>query len=74
MKIYTIETGQSRGYDIYLGHVIVANDEAEVRQLAKNESADEGGKIWDSAKVTECGDYTCDRTEPFILLSDFNAG
>lgn len=73
MKIYTIEHGQG-GWDSFHGHVIVANSEQEVRDIAKEKSADEGEEVWDTADVLECGDYTCDRKEPFVLLSDFNAG
>ena len=73
MKIYTIEH-EEFNYDAYLGHTVVANSESEVRELAKEISADEGKDIWDSAKVEEHGEYTCHRTEPFILMSDFRAG
>lgn len=73
MKIYTIEH-EVFNYDAYLGHVIVANSEDEVREIAKSISADEGKDIWNIAKVEEHGDYTCHRTEPFVLLSDFRAG
>ena len=73
MKIYTIKH-EVFNYDAYLGHVIVANSEDEVREIAKNKSADEGKEVWETAKVEEHGDYTCHRTEPFVLLSDFRAG
>ena len=73
MKIYTIEH-EVFNYDAYLGHVIVANSEDEVREIAKSKSADEGKEVWNNAKVEECGEYTCHRTEPFVLLSDFRAG
>ena len=73
MKIYTIEH-KNLSYDAYMGHTVVANSESEVRELAKGISADEGKAIWDSAKVEEHGEYTCHRTEPFILMSDFRAG
>ena len=73
MKIYTIEH-EVFNYDAYLGHVIVANSEDEVREIAKSKSEDEGKDIWNTAKVEEHGDYTCHRTEPFVLLSDFRAG
>ena len=73
MKIYTIEHEEFK-YDAYLGHVIVANSEDEVREIAKSKSADEGKEVWNTAKVEECGEYTCHRTEPFVLLSDFRAG
>jgi hypothetical protein len=73
MKIFSI-THDKWGYDCYSGHIIVANNEIEVRELAKKGSADEGNDIWDVATVTIEGDYTGNKTEPFKLLSDFNAG
>lgn len=73
MEIYTIEH-EEFSYDAYMGHVVVANSEEEVRQLAKNIAADEGKEIWDKAVVYVCGEYTGHRTEPFILLSDYRAG
>ncbi len=73
MKIYKIEH-EKFACDSYMSHVVVANSEDEVRQLAKNTSADEGKDVWDDAKVEECGEYTRHRTEPFILMSDFRAG
>jgi len=73
MKIFTIEHTEFC-YDSYGGHVIVANSEEEVREIAKNKAENEGKEVWNIAKVEVCGDYTCHRTEPFILLSDFRAG
>lgn len=73
MKIYTIEHKEFE-YDSFLGHVIVANNEKEVIELAKKDNADEGEKVWDTATIEKHGDYTCDRTKPFILMSDFRAG
>ena len=73
MKIYKIEHDEF-GYDIYFAHIIVANSKFEVVLMAKNKAAEEGAKIWDTAKIEECGEYTGAMTEPFILLSDFNAG
>lgn len=73
MKIFTIEHTKFC-YDSYGGHIIVANSEVEVREIAKNKAADEGEEVWDTAKVELCGDYTCHRTEPFILLSNYRAG
>jgi hypothetical protein len=67
-------THMFRSIEDEINHVVVANSEEEVRQLAKGISADEGKDVWDNAKVEECGVYTCHRTEPFILLSDFRAG
>jgi len=73
MKIFSI-THNRWGYDCYSGHIIVANNENEVRELAKKVSAGEGNDIWDVATVMIEGDYTGNKTEPFKLLSDFNAG
>ena len=73
MNIYTIKH-ENFEYDSYMGHVIVANSELEVREITKKKSADEGKEVWETAKIEECGKYTCHRTEPFILLSDFRAG
>ena len=73
MKIFLIEHDEFN-YDAYLGHVIVANDETEVRKLAKEGSADEGKEVWDKATVTIEGEYTGTKTEPFKMLCDFRAG
>lgn len=73
MKIFLI-THDKSGYDIYSGHVVVANSESEVRDIAKEIAADEGKETWDAATVTIQGDYTGSSTCPFVLLSDFNAG
>lgn len=73
MKIFFI-THNKWDYNCYLGHVIVANNETEVRELSKKNSASEGIDIWDNATVTVIGEYTGNETKPFILLSDFRAG
>jgi hypothetical protein len=73
MKIYLIRHTEF-DYDAYMAHVIVANNENEVIELAKKGSADEGKDIWDKATITEEGDYSGTKTEPFKLLSDFRAG
>ena len=73
MKIYTIEHDEFN-YDAYLGHVIVANDKKEVREIAKKGSADEGKEVWDKAKIIIEGEYTGKKKEPFTMLSDFRAG
>lgn len=56
MKIFSI-THDKWGYDCYVGHIIVANNEIEVRELAKEGSADEGNHIWDVAPITIEGGY-----------------
>lgn len=73
MKIYLIEHKKT-DFDCYMGHVIVANNETEVRELAKKGYADEGEDVWNKATVTEEGNYSGKIKKPFKLLSDFNAG
>lgn len=73
MNIFSIKHDQG-GYDCYSSHIIVANNEKEVRNLAKEEAADEGIDVWDTATVKVEGNYTGNKTEPFIMLSDFHAG
>lgn len=73
MKIYTIKHDENE-YDSFLSHAIVANTELEVRCLAKLDPGDEGEEIWDTAKIEEQGEYTGNKTEPFILMSVFRAG
>jgi hypothetical protein len=72
MQIYLIKH-KEKGHDIYCGHVIVAKNISQVRQLAMDNSADEGEEIWQNAVVSIVGVYTGNATNPFILLSDFNA-
>lgn len=73
MKIYKVEHDKFE-YDSFMGHVIVANSKEEARQIAKIKHADEGTRAWDNAEIEECGEYTGEKTDPFILLSDFHAG
>ncbi|WP_374440475.1 hypothetical protein [Epilithonimonas sp.] len=73
MKIYTIQHDK-KDWDCYMGHVIVANNHEEVRKLAKDIAEDEGVEIWNDAIIEECGEYTSQRNEPFILMSDFKNG
>lgn len=42
--------------------------------VIKIQAAVEGTKAWDNAEIEECGEYTGEKTAPFILLSDFHAG
>lgn len=73
MKIYKIDHKEFN-YDAYMGHVIIANTEDEVRKLAQDKFADEGKDVWVVANIECHGQYTGKETTPFILLSDFNAG
>jgi len=50
MKIYGIfqPTGH---YNVFAGHIIVANSEDEIRNIAKDKAAAEGRKIWNTVDV-----------------------
>lgn len=77
MKIYAIWRMHGEHdwvYDCNNAHVIVANNEYEVRDLAIKKAADEGEEVWKNAPIQVFGDYTGSLTEPFILLTDFHAG
>jgi len=73
MKIYSIGHKEWT-HDCYSDFVIVANNEAEVREMAKEMSADEGEAVWETAEIDEEGVYTGKHTEPFCLLASFHAG
>jgi hypothetical protein len=74
MNIYLIERD---AFDFliceYNAHVIVANDEVEVRKVAKRTDSNKETD-WDKAKITLQGIYTGERKNPFIILSDFDNG
>ena len=73
MYIYTI-AHESYDYDAYLGHTIVAENIPKVVELAQRKAADEGTDVWKGSGVLNHGEYTGSRNEPFILMSDYNAG
>lgn len=73
MNIYLIKHDE-QGYDYCLGHVIIAHDEEEVIDIAKQGHSDEGRAVWDTAFVELLGEYTGERLEPIIILTDFKAG
>ena len=73
MKIFLLEIPQ-QGYDTYDSHVIIAKTERTVITLAQEISADEGSEIWETATITELGDYKGHKDAPFIACSSFNAG
>jgi hypothetical protein len=73
MNIYLI-THNEEGWDYCLGHIIAANNEDEVKYLAKHASADEGKDVWDTADIIIYGNYVGTETKPFIILTDFNRG
>jgi hypothetical protein len=71
MKLWLIERPVSAiGYDEYCGFVIRAETEAAAREIAANESADEGRDVWFQCK---CSDLT-QEGEPGVVLDSFNAG
>ena len=73
MNIYLIENTISY-YDSYDSHVIIANNNDEVRMFAKKYAAGEGEKNWEKANIKKIGHYTGEKKKPFVLLSSFNAG
>jgi len=73
MKIYKI-TIDEYDWDCFSWHVIIANNVKEVRDIAKIASADEWKEIWETARIEMLGEYSWKNKEPFIALSDFNAG
>lgn len=74
MPIYHIEQTEVDSYDMHSAHVIIANNEEEVRQLAKKEAGSEGPEVWDTAKITKVGLCLDVFEHPYILLSSYHAG
>jgi len=74
MKIFTIEQQEYTGYDVYLGHVIIAGEKTEVIKCAQMIAADEGEECWLEADIKEIGEYSGESKEPLIVLSNFRAG
>lgn len=74
MKTYLIVSKDSTMYDSYDAHVIAANNFEEVVRLAKSKAADEGAEAWSDTSIELIGSYEGTITEPFIILSSFNAG
>ena len=73
MKIYLIERADW-DYDEYDSHVIVANNETEVRDIATKKEYSDIKKEWGLAQVSIVCNYDGELTKPFILLSSYNAG
>lgn len=75
MNLYRIER-HGRGWDHYLGHVIAASSEAEVRAIAAEMAADEGAAEWNlpSQSTIELIGLAVWDVPKGIVLSDFNAG
>lgn len=75
LKLFIIEEKNEAGfgYDSYDSHVIIANNEDEVRKLASIRHGDEGANAWLDLKLTEVSEIKISG-ESRIILSSFNAG
>ena len=75
MNIYLITCDTEEvEYNYYSGHVIVANNEQEVREIAKLLSINEGKEVWDKAHIKIISEYIGDKQIPAVILSSFHAG
>lgn len=71
MKIFLLERIGAVGWDEYTGKVIVAKDEARAREIANQDTGDEG-TIWNDPQKVSC--VVVDKTVEGIVLESFNAG
>lgn len=71
MNIYHLSSMKVVGYDMYDSVVVVANNKKEAVRVANK--IGESGQ-WHKDRLSKEGKYTGDCTEPFILISSFNAG
>lgn len=71
MNIYHLSSMKTVGYDMYDSVVVVANSKKEAVEVAY-EIGEEGQ--WHKDATSKEGKYTGHHTEPFILISSFNAG
>ena len=71
MNIYHLSSMKSVGYDMYDSVVVVAQNKKQAVEVA-NRIGEEGQ--WHKDKLSKEGKYTSSNTEPFILISSFNAG
>lgn len=77
MKIYLITTDENDGdYDVARGFVIVANNEAEVINVAAAATPKHDRAPWLNGKaiISQLGVYTSSNPYPHVVLTDFNAG
>lgn len=74
MNIYYIIRQDRIGYDETISFVIIANFKDEVLKLAKDNCGDEGQDVWKIENIEELGMWVGLKTDPFILVNDFNAG
>ena len=66
-----VKEGCEGGYDSYYGHVIIAYDKIEARNLCCH--ADEGA-IWTDKTKTDCKRIGYSYLKAGCVLSNFNAG
>jgi hypothetical protein len=77
-KIFLLELTNSDliGYDCYLGHVVVADNETEARKLVdENFNGDEKmlqKDCWLNKRHSSCNELLLDKS--CVVLSDYNAG
>lgn len=75
LKIYLLERQDEVGWDEYAGHVIAAENEEEVIEIAQTkERGNHTDADWSKAKISLLGEYSGDSMQSHIILSDFNAG
>ncbi|WIC41479.1 hypothetical protein MA9V1_215 [Chryseobacterium phage MA9V-1] len=74
MDIFLIKAAYKVGYDSFDSHVIAANSKFEVVELAIDTCADEGEHAWLVTNVIRLGTYEGNKSEPFVIISSFNAG
>lgn len=67
MNIYKIAQDKEEGIDCAYFFIIAANNEKEVRELAKSHSGDEGTLVWSEALVNVIGIYTADFNIPHVI-------
>ena len=74
MNFYLLQrVAKHTAYDESGGFVVLANDEAEARQLASSWHGDEGKDTWLSQASSTC-EAISTYGEPRIVLRDFNPG
>jgi hypothetical protein len=74
--IYATNKEKYDWYDTYDSFCIVANDNEEVRKIASENPGYEGANTWldsNNSNIELVGTYIGKETEPFILISSFNA-
>ena len=75
MDIYKITAISSYvSYDSFDSHIVIADTEEQVLQLAKEEAAAEGKNAWVKDNIKKYGKCSIEYAQPLILLSPFNAG